>query len=78
MERRRGVGGGGGAHNTEKRAWQHVFALMISSNKCRKYHSKYLMPVNWKLPYVVFGEYCILTPICSCFCWLTVLQHACE
>ena len=26
---------------------------------CRKYHSKYLMFVNWKLPYVVFGVCCI-------------------
>ena len=39
-------GGGGGAHNMEKGAWQHVFALLISTNKCRKSHSSYLMLVN--------------------------------
>ena len=30
------------------------------------------------MPYVVFGVYYILIPICHCFCWFTVLQHACE
>ena len=50
-----GGGGGGDMHNTEKGAWQHVFALLISTVKCRKYHSKYLMLVNWKLPYVVLS-----------------------
>ena len=67
-----------GAHNMEKGAWQHVFALLISTNKCRKSHSSYLMLLNWKLPYVVFGVYYILILICPCFCWFTVLQHACE
>ena len=43
----------------EKGAWQHVFALLISTNKCRKSHSSYLMLVKWKLPYVVFGVYYI-------------------
>ena len=62
----------------EKGAWQHVFALLISTNKCRKSHSSYLMLVKWKLPYVVFGVYYILIPICPCFCWFTVFQHACE
>ena len=61
------MGGGGGAHNMEKGAWQHVFALLISINKCRKSHSSYLVLVNWKLPYVVFGVYYILIPICPCF-----------
>ena len=69
---------GGGVHNMEKGVWQHVFASLISTNKCRKSHSSYLMLVNWKLPYVVFGVYYILIPICPCFCWFTVLQHACE
>ena len=71
-------GRGGGAHNMEKGAWQHVFALLISTNKCRKSHSSYLMLVNWKLPYVVFSVYYLLIPICPCFCWFTVLQHAYE
>ena len=63
----------------EKGAWQHMFALLISTNKCSKSHSSYLILVKyWKLPYVVFGVYYILIPICPCFCWLTVLQHACE
>ena len=75
---RTGCGGGGGGHNMEKGAWQHVFVLLISTNKCRKSHSRYLMLLNWKLPYVVFGVYYILIPICPCFCWFTVLQHACE
>ena len=44
-----------GSNNTEKGAWWHVFALLISTDKCRKYHSKYLILINWKLPYVVFG-----------------------
>ena len=73
-----GGGGGGGGHNMEKGAWQNVFAVLISTNKCRKSHSSYLMLVNWKLPYVVFGVCYILRPICPCFCWFTVLQHACE
>ena len=51
----------------EKGAWQHVFALLISTNKCRKSHSSYLMLVKWKLPYVVFGVYYILIPICPVF-----------
>ena len=69
---------GGRGHSMEKAAWQHVFALQISTNKCRKSHSSYLMLVKWKLPYVVFGVYYILIPICPCFCWFTMLQHACE
>ena len=75
-----GGGGGGGerGHNMEKGAWQHVFVLLISTNKCRQSHSSYLVLVNWKLSYVVFGVYYILIPICPCFCWFTVLQHACE
>ena len=36
----------GGTHNTEKGAWQHVFALLISTNKCRKSHSSCLMLVG--------------------------------
>ena len=66
----------GGGHNMEKGAWQHML-ILISTNKRRKSHSSYLVLVNWKLPYVVFGVYYILIPICPCFCWLTVL-HACE
>ena len=62
----------------EKGAWQHMFVLLISTNKCRKSHSSYLVLVNWKLPYIVFGVYYILIPICPCFCWFTVLQHVCE
>ena len=41
----------------EKGALQHVFVLLISTNKCRKSHSSYLVLVNWKLPYIVFGVY---------------------
>ena len=63
----RGIGGGEGGHNMEKGAWQHVFVLLISTNKCRKSHSSYLVLVNWKLPYNVFGVYFILIPICPCF-----------
>ena len=63
-----------------KGAWQHVFVfvLLISTNKCRKSHSSYLVLVNWKLPSVVFCVYYILIPICPCFCWFIVLQHACK
>ena len=53
----RGGGGGGGTNNMQKGVWRHMFALLISTNKCRKSHSSYLMLVNWKLPYVVFGVY---------------------
>ena len=55
-------------HTTDKRAWWQVcsFYWTVTGN-CRKHHSKYLMLVNWKLLYVVFGVYCILTPICPCF-----------
>ena len=73
-----GGGGGGGAHNMEMGAWQHVFALLISTTKCRKSHSRYLMLMNWKLPYVVFDVHYLLIPVCPYFCWFTVLQHACE
>ena len=73
-----GCGRGEGGHNMEKGVWQHVFILLISTNKCKKSHSSYLMLVNWKLPYVVCGVCYILIPICPCFCWFTVLQHACE
>ena len=56
-----------GMHNTEKGVWQHLFALLISIDKCRKYHSKCLMFVNWKLQYVVFGVYYIVTSILPLF-----------
>ena len=56
----------GKTNNTEKGAWQHVFALLISTDKRRKFHSKYIMLMNWKLSYAVFSVYYILTTICPC------------
>ena len=68
--------GWGGEHNMEKGAWQHVFVLLISTNKCRKSHSSYLVLVNWKLPYVVFGVYYILIPIALVFVGLLCCSMA--
>ena len=51
---------GGGGHNMEKEAWQHVFALLISTNKCRKSHSSYLNSNACELEVAICCLWCIL------------------